>query len=234
MGNEKSNRIQTSLLNRAEKKVLVWLAERQPQWVTSDLLTYLGVFGALVCAIGFALAEVNIHYLWLSSLGFVINWYGDSLDGTLARVRQTQRPKYGFFIDHSLDSVTICIFCIGAGLSPIFRFDVALSVLVAYLVISIYTYICTIIKDEFRLTYAGMGPTEFRLIVILINTLYMYVAPLREWSCVVFEQSWGAFDIVGVCMALLIAFMWLSQWLKDRKYLSERDPLKRCDVKAKK
>lgn len=118
MGKETSTRIQTSILNEAEKKALIWLAQRQPKWITSDFLTYMGVLGAVVCALGFILANVNVHYLWLSSLGLVINWYGDSLDGTLARVRNTQRPIYGFFIDHSLDAITICIMCIGAGLSP--------------------------------------------------------------------------------------------------------------------
>ena len=88
MGKETSERIQTSVLNAAEKKVLVWLAQRQPAWVTSDFLTYTGVVGALVCAVGFILAHIDKNYLWISSLGLVINWYGDSLDGTLARVKQ--------------------------------------------------------------------------------------------------------------------------------------------------
>ena len=100
MGKETSTRIQTSILNALEKKALVWLAGKQPRWMTSDVLTYIGVLGAVVCAVGFALANLDIRYLWLSSLGLVINWYGDSLDGTLARVRNTQRPVYGFFIDH--------------------------------------------------------------------------------------------------------------------------------------
>ena len=142
MGKETSTRIQTSILNEAEKKALIWLAQRQSKWITSDFLTYMGVLGAVVCALGFILANVNVHYLWLSSLGLVINWYGDSLDGTLARVRNTQRPIYGFFIDHSLDAITICIMCIGAGLSPMFKLDVALVVLAGYLVLSIYTYVC--------------------------------------------------------------------------------------------
>ena len=152
MGKEMSSRIQTSILNAAEKKVLVWLAERQPRWVTSDFLTYVGVLGAVVCALGCVLSNINVNYLWISSLGLVINWYGDSLDGTLARVRHIQRPIYGFFIDHTLDAITICIMCIGFGLSPAFRLDVTLLVLAGYLVLSIYTYICTILKDEFRLT----------------------------------------------------------------------------------
>ena len=96
MGKETSERIQTSVLNAAEKKVLVWLAQRQPAWVTSDFLTYTGVVGALVCAVGFVLAHIDKNYLWISSLGLVINWYGDSLDGTLARVRNAQNPFMDF------------------------------------------------------------------------------------------------------------------------------------------
>ena len=94
-------RIQTSILNASEKKLLVWLAKRQPGWMTSDILTYIGTFGAAVIAVGYILSARNIGFLWLSSLGFVINWYGDSLDGTLARVRNTQRPIYGYYIDHT-------------------------------------------------------------------------------------------------------------------------------------
>ena len=139
MGKEMSSRIQTSILNKAEKKALVWLAERQPRWVTSDFLTYVGVMGAVVCAIGCLLSNVDKNFLWISSLGLVINWYGDSLDGTLARVRNAQRPVYGFFIDHTLDAITICIMCVGFGLSPAFRLDVTLLVLAGYLVLSIYT-----------------------------------------------------------------------------------------------
>lgn len=225
MGKETSTRIQTSILNEAEKKALVWLAQRQPKWITSDFLTYTGVIGAVVCALGFILANVNVYYLWLSSLGLVINWYGDSLDGTLARVRNTQRPIYGFFIDHSLDAITICIMCIGFGLSPAFRLDVTLLVLAGYLVLSIYTYICTILKDEFRLTYSSFGPTEFRLVVIILNTIYMYVPGSSNrymvWGC-----DFGVFDFIGLAIAAFLFIIHLCQFAKDRKTLSMRDPLK--------
>ena len=123
MGKETSERIQTSVLNAAEKKVLVWLAQRQPAWVTSDFLTYTGVVGALVCAVGFVLAHIDKNYLWISSLGLVINWYGDSLDGTLARVRNAQRPVYGFFIDHvyrSWSFAHVQARCSDAGISGLF------------------------------------------------------------------------------------------------------------------
>ena len=225
MGKETSTRIQTSILNAAEKKVLVWLAQRQPKWVTSDMLTYIGVLGSIICAVGFALAHLNLNYLWLASFGLFVNWYGDSLDGTIARVRDTQRPLYGFFIDHSLDGVTICIMCIGAGLSPMFRLDIALFVLAGYLLISTYTYICTILKDEFRLTYGLFGPTEFRLAAILMNIVYTYSA-LGEIQFTVYNQTLGIFDILALLIAVIIYGSHFTQFVKDRKYFEKLDPIK--------
>lgn len=225
MGTEKARRIQTSILNAAERKALIWLAHRQPRWMTSDTLTYIGVAGAFVCGLGFALSSLNINYLWLSSLGLIINWYGDSLDGTLARVRNTQRPKYGFFIDHSIDSITITMMCIGAGLSPLLRFDVALLVLVAYLILSVYTYVCTICTGEMRLTYGKLGPTEFRLLVIIANTLFIYT-PWRTLSYSITGLTVGLFDIIAITIGALIMVLWGVQWLIDRKRLSLLDPLK--------
>lgn len=225
MGKETSTRIQTSILNGVEKKVLVWLAGRQPRWATSDMLTYIGVLGAVICAVGFALANLNIQFLWLASFGLVVNWYGDSLDGTLARVRKTPRPVYGFFIDHTLDAITISIMCIGAGLSPIFRLDVALLVLAGYLVLSIYTYICTILKDQFLLTYGSLGPTEFRLIIILLNIVVMYT-PWVELRYTVWGVEFGVFDVVGLAIAILLFAMQFNQFLKDRRAFAELDPLK--------
>ena len=225
MGKETSQRIQTSLLNAVEKKVLVWMAERLPGWVTSDMLTFLGVGGAVVCAVGFVLANFDVMWLWLSSLGLVINWFGDSLDGTLARVRNTQRPVYGFFIDHTLDAVTQCIMFVGAGLSPMFRLDVALLVLAGYLCLSVYTYIGAILKGEFRLTYSSFGPTEFRLIVILLNTLYMYIS----WADNRFTLQgceFGVFDAICFVVALILFAMYLVQFAKDKKVLAKQDPLK--------
>jgi len=226
MGKEKAERIQTSFLNAAEKKVLVWLAQRQPNWMTSDMLTYIGVVGAVICALGYFLSNWNLHWLWLSSFGLFVNWYGDSLDGTLARVRHLQRPVYGFFIDHSLDAITVSIMMIGGGLSFVFRMEVALLILVAYLVLSIYTYICTIIKDQFQLTYGGcLGPTEFRLVFVLMNAMIMYTPWVKhryEW----YGFDFGIYDVFGLAVAFILFYIWGDQFLKDRKLLAKRDPLR--------
>ena len=201
MGNESSERIQTSILNKMEKKLLIWLAQRQPAWITSDFLTFIGVIGAVLFAIGGILAHIDTKFLWLASLGLVINWYGDSLDGTLARVRRTQRPVYGFFIDHTLDAVTTCLIFLGAGLSPMFRMDVALAALAGYLSLSIYTYVCTIVKEEFCLTYGKLGPTEFRLLLILLNILYMYTS-WSEWRINWYGLEWGIFYILVIIITI--------------------------------
>lgn len=229
MGKETSRRIQTSILNSAEKKVLIWLARRQPRWMTSDALTYLGVFGSLLFVVGGVLSNRCVEWLWLSSFGLFIHWYGDSLDGTLARVRNTQRPVYGFFIDHTLDAITTFFIFLGAGLSPVLRMDVSLLGLAGYLCLAIYTYVCTILKGEFRLTYAAFGPTEFRLLLILINTVVIY-AP---WAKLRFDVGGGivlgTFDFVGLGVAAILFLIFLVQFLRDKRELGAQDPLKPFD-----
>jgi phosphatidylglycerophosphate synthase len=108
-------------------------------------------------------------YLWLATAGFVLNWLGDSLDGTLARHRRTERPRYGYFIDHTVDSVNMLLVGVGLGLSPYVRLDFALLGVAGYLMMSILTYITTHVRGVFRLSYGGLGPTEFRGLLIGFN-----------------------------------------------------------------
>lgn len=225
MGNENSERIQTSILNAMEKKALVWLAERQPAWVTSDMLSYVGVAGALLFVVFCVLANRNIDYLWLAPVGLIINWYGDSLDGTLARVRKLQRPVYGFFIDHSLDALTTCMICAGIGLSPFMRLDVALVILAGYLCMSIYTYLSTIVMSEFRLTYGKLGPTEVRIIIILVCILYIF----NPWKDVAWEiagEEWTVFDFIGAAVAVTLFLIYICSMVSDLRRLSRQDPAK--------
>lgn len=222
-------RIQTSVLNALEKKVLVWLAQRQPKWVTSDMLTYIGVFGAVVIAAGYILASRNINFLWLSSLGFIINWYGDSLDGTLARVRKTQRPVYGYYLDHTVDAINEVMIFVGVGLSGLMHLEIALLALVMYLLMTINVSINAHLKKEFKLTYASMGPTEFRIIMIIINTLFATISPLREFShsFVMFgsEFTFKALDYIGVVIVLILALMHFTTVRKDIKDYAVIDPM---------
>ena len=233
---EQAKRIQTSILNATEKKVLEWLAKRQPKWMTSDILTFIGVLGAIIVAVGYALSNYNINWLWLSTFGFFVNWYGDSLDGTLARFRGTQRPIYGFYLDHNVDGITIALMCIGAGLSDLLNLYVAMGVLVVYLLLSISVYINSHLKGEFKLTYAGMGPTEFRLIIMIVNTLFIFIAPLREYnvefSVLGTSVCFGAFDFIGCALLLILLVIHLHNFVSDAKGYAKIDPLKKWEGKS--
>ena len=224
-------RIQTSILNPLEKKVLVWLAQRMPAWVTSDMLTFVGFLGAIVMATGYALANLNLNWLWLSCLGLLINWFGDSLDGSLARVRNTQRKTYGFYIDHNVDVINETIMFVGVGLSPLVNMSFAMFALVAYFMLSIYVYIDCHLKGEMRLTYAGMGPTEFRLILIIVNICFIYIPWLSQWKkpITIFHNDFqvGLFDYIAVAVALAIFAAYIVSFFKDLKYFNQQDPIKK-------
>lgn len=230
MAKEQSVRIQTSFLNAAEKKALVWLAERQPKWMTSDILTFIGFLGAVIIAVGYALSA-NPVFLWLASFGWIINWYGDSLDGTLARVRKQQRPVYGFFIDHTVDCINESIMIIGIGMSPFMQFDVAIMCLVAYLLISVYVYISAHLKGEFKLTYGKMGPTELRVIMIIVNTLWFFIPWLREYSLDIKMfgsiYSFSVLDFVGLFLFVGILIAYFGSLIKDGREYAKADPLKK-------
>ena len=222
-------RIQTSILNPLEKKVLVWLAERMPAWVTSDMLTFVGFLGAVIMGVGYALSNLNLQWLWLSCFGLLVNWFGDSLDGSLARVRGTQRKTYGFFIDHNVDVINETIMFVGVGCSPLVNMSFAMMALVGYFMLSIYVYIDCHLKGEMRLTYGGLGPTEFRILLILVNLAFMYIPWLSIWKkdVVLFHNhfSVGLFDYIAVAASLLLFFFYLTGFFKDIKYYSKIDPL---------
>ncbi len=216
-------RIQTSFLSRIEKKALIFMAKRMPEKINSDHLTIIGFAGAIISGAGYILVNLNVNYLWLASLGLFLNWFGDSLDGTLARVRNLQRPLYGFFIDHTIDGLTILVICLGAGLSPLISFSVAMLVLVGYLLLSISTYINTYLEHEFRISYGKLGPTEFRLIVILINTLFIYL-PIGNQQLSVVGHAFKLFDVIGFVIALALFSIYLISFIKDKKKYEKIDP----------
>ena len=226
---QQSVRIQTSVFNALEKKILVSIAKHLPKWIKSDALTALGVFGSMVVALGFILTNYDIHWLWLSSLGLVINWFGDSLDGTIARVRGTQRRIYGFFLDHNIDGITISIMAIGAGLSPYVHLPLAMGVLVVYLLLSIYVYISAHLKGEFKLTYAKLGPTEFRILIIIMNTIFMYVPFIRDYTHKIViggrAMTFSLFDYGIAVILVILLVIYIVTLIQDIRSYAIMDPL---------
>lgn len=224
-------RIQTSFINGLEKKALIWIAKRLPRWVTSDMLTAVGTLGALVVAIGFALSSRSIQWLWLSSAGLVVNWFGDSLDGTLARVRNCQRPIYGYYVDHTVDCVNEGLMFIGAGLSPFLHLEFALLAFAIYLVLTINVSINAHLKGEFRLTYIKLGPTEFRLIIIIADTLLIAIPALTAicHSYTLFGHfiTMRILDYVAVVIIGFMSLIYIATTISDARKYAVIDPPKK-------
>ena len=176
-------RVNDSFLGPIERPTLAWIAARLPATVLPDHLTALGVVGGLITAAGFLLSRLSLTWLWLASVGLVINWFGDSLDGTLARVRRIERPRYGFFIDHTSDLFCQIITFLALGASPLTHFGAACLGLITFLLAFVYSLITAHARATMRVTYFYFGPTEIRALLLLGNllTLTVGVVDLQAW-----------------------------------------------------
>jgi len=200
-----------------ERPALRWLAAHMPGWVTPDLLTGVGVIGSLVTFVGYGLTRWDKNFLWLASLGFVINWFGDSLDGTLARYRHIERPRYGFFIDHVVDTFDETLIFLGLGISPYVRFDLACLALIGYLIMSNVVFIYTCVSGEFKLSYGRLGPTEARLIAIAANALVFFIGNSIATN---FLLPLTVFDWVAIGVIFILAVVILTAVVKQGRQLA--------------
>src|SRR5579862_4619030 len=162
---ETADRAHTSFLASAEKRTLIWIATRLPRWVNSDHLTALGFVSLILAGASYWYANSNAWGLLLVIPFLALNWFGDSLDGTLARVRNRQRPRYGFYVDHILDAVGMSFLMAGLALSGYMTPVVAYGFLVTYLLLSIEVYLATYTLGAFHLSFWSFGPTELRLLL---------------------------------------------------------------------
>ncbi len=203
-------RIQENLTAGIERRILTWLCARLPLWVTPDRLTAIGFFGAILIAVGYILSNMGREWLWLSVLGYVVNWFGDSLDGSIARYRKIERPNFGYFIDHSLDALANTLFILGMGLSPYMRMDTALIGLSGYLLLSIHTFISAKIFGVMNLTYLGGGPTEVRIMLIILTICMYAFGPEAYIPWPIGHQMLSPFDVFAGVLGLVlsIVFIW--------------------------
>ncbi len=144
-----------------------------PPWVTPDRLTFLGMVGAFMIFVGYVASGLAASWLLLAIVGYVVQWFGDSMDGSIARYRHIERPSYGYFIDHSCDGLATLLILAGIGLSPFVTMDVALVALAGYLLLSIHAYLSARVLGEFKLSYLAAGPTELRLMLIALTVMMM-------------------------------------------------------------
>ncbi len=201
-----ASREHSSVLASMEKRTLIWIAERLPEWVNSDHLTGLGFVSLLAASGCYWLASATPYALLLVLPFLALNWFGDSLDGTLARVRNKQRPRYGFYVDHILDAIGIFFLIGGIALSGYITPAIAYAFLVAYLLLSIEIYLATYTVGKFHLSYWSFGPTELRILLAIGNLALLWRPYVK-----LLGQDWKLFDVgfgigaVGVAMILVQA-----------------------------
>lgn len=204
-----------------ERKVLPWLAARLPKWVMPDHLTALGLLASTFIAIAYMLSNRDARWLWAASAALVVQWFGDSLDGNLARYRKIERPRYGYYLDHLTDAYSTLAIGLGLGLSPYMLLSVGLAIVTSYLILSINVYLETYVFSEFSFSYGKLGPTEMRVLLMILNTVAYFVGP-NEFTL------WGIgmspLDIAGAVIAVAMLVMLLARASGNLRKLAALEP----------
>ncbi|RYE30630.1 MAG: CDP-alcohol phosphatidyltransferase family protein, partial [Hyphomicrobiales bacterium] len=201
-------RINNSLVGAIERRALAWLVRRMPPRVTPDKLTAFGIFGATLTLVGYVLTAWSPGFLWLASLGLAFHWFGDSLDGSLARFRKIERPKYGYFLDQTIDVIGNLLICVGMGLSAYVRMDFALLALAGYHALSIYSLVKACVSGEFHISLVGWGPTEMRLLIILMNTTIFFFGA-SSFTLAGLTMTWCDITVFLMAAGFFTAFAFL-------------------------
>jgi archaetidylinositol phosphate synthase len=201
------------LLARPEARALEWIARRVPGRLKPDHFTALGVLASIGVAAAYVLSNGDSAWLWAASALLVLHWLGDSLDGTLARVRRSERPRYGYYLDHLVDAFATAAIGIGLGLSPYMLLAVGLAIVVAYLILSINTYLETHAFGVFTLGYGRLGPTEARLILVAANTLLALGL-----------AGAGLLNVLGIGLAAVMIAALVARAGRNLKRLAELEP----------
>lgn len=219
------DRIQQNWLAAGERQLLDWLCAHMPAAMTPDKLTIIGMVGAAMIFAGYVASNLAAEWLLLALAGYAVQWFGDSLDGSLARYRHIERPSYGYFIDHSCDGLANLLIVTGMGLSPFVTMDVAMIGLAGYLLMSIHTFLSARVVGELRLSYLSAGPTELRLVLVGMTVMMMVLGPDRGMF-----GAWSGFDILIGAIGGALILLFVGQTLITGRRLAAaetRPPFKR-------
>ncbi len=215
-----ARRVNQSLTASLEKRALLWMASRAPSWLTSDQLTILGLIAQIGAGIGYALSRYNRYALLLVILCLGLNWFGDSMDGTLARVRCQQRPRYGFYVDHMIDIFgSVALMC-GLGFSGFVHWQIAIAMLITFLLLASESYLATYTLSHFQLSQGIFGPTEIRILLILGN-----LTLLRSPYSTPFGHRMRLFDLAGAIAAIFLLAPAILLPVRHTAQLYREEPL---------
>ena len=216
-----ATRIQESVTSGFERRALVWLAARMPRWVTSDQLTLLGFVAMFLAGASYFLSRWHPIGLLLATVCLALNWFGDSLDGTLARVRNRQRPRYGFYVDHMVDSFGALFLMSGLAASGHVDWLIAMGMLVAFLLLSIESYLASYTLGIFRLSFAKFGPTEIRILLAVGNTVLWFRPDIKVPGLSYRLLDFGGLVAVGAMGIMVVA---ATVWHTRELYRQETLP----------
>jgi archaetidylinositol phosphate synthase len=215
-----AQRINEALTASLEKRALQWMALRAPRWLTSDQLTALGLGAQIGAGIAYALSRYNRFALLLVILCLILNWFGDSMDGTLARVRHQQRPRYGFYVDHMVDILGSLALMGGLALSGFVHWQIAIAMLIAFLLLASESYLATYTLSRFQLSQGIFGPTEIRILLIAGN-----LALLRSPYSTLFGHKMLLFDLGGTIATICMFATLIILTLRHTAQLYREEPL---------
>ena len=220
---DEQNAINTGLTAHAEEKAKEWICPRIPQWVNSDMLTVLGFLSSFIIAAGFVLGFANRWYLILVVVGLILNWFGDSFDGSLARYRHKTRPNYGYYIDHITDGLTVTVLGLGLGLSGFIRVEIALAFIIMYLMLMMHVELVTYVENEFKYSFGLFGPTEFRIIGILLAVV-MFFIPVKYFD--IWGYTLTQYDLFATFAVVVMFIILISSIVSKGVELDEIDRAK--------
>jgi phosphatidylglycerophosphate synthase len=213
-------RVHKALTADLEKRALVWMAERTPSFVNSDQLTALGFVAQVLGGAAYAMAARDWRALWLVNFFVVLNWLGDSLDGTLARVRDQQRPRYGFYVDHVSDTFGAMALMTGLAVSGYIHWQIAAGLLLGFYLLSIESFLATYTMGHFHLSHGLFGPTEIR-ILLMVGNIALMVHPYADIA----GRRFLLFDVGGIIAIAGMAYMAVTTTCRHIAVLYREDKL---------
>lgn len=215
-----AKRVHTSVLAAAEKRCLIWMAQRLPRAVNSDHLTFLAALAMAGAGLCYAVGPASAWAMATAIVLLAVNWFGDSLDGTVARVRHHERPRYGFYVDHVLDALGIMFLLIGFSVGGFMTPIVAAGFLLAYYLLMVEIALATHAVGTFRISFWKFGPTELR-ILLAVGTLQL----LRSPSVSLFGERWLLFDVGGIVATAALVITFVVSAVRNGRLLYRLEPL---------
>jgi archaetidylinositol phosphate synthase len=222
------SRSNTGWLSPVERRALDWLTPRLPIWLTPNRLTAIGLLGCIISFIGYLIASSHPACLWLASAGLIVNWFGDSLDGSVARFRGIDRPRYGFFLDQSTDVIGQLLFSLGLGLSGYIRPEIVALGFAAYLMMTVQSLLRAQATGTFHLATGGMGLTEVRCLLLAANALFYFMPPnvfgIRNWSLAYSDLAGLLWIVVNVGLYMTNMFAELRSLARQENPVADKLP----------